>query len=122
MSEGNLRNRQLPCKANTTTIIRMLTLSLLLEKSYYGNELIDKISDIMKNTWKPSPGMIYPLLVKMEDERLIDGWWEEPNKKTKKFYKITDEGIKYYNIVKNRDVVIIKDNIDVLQNILKALN
>lgn len=121
MSEGTLRNRQLPCKANTTTMIKMLILSLLSEKSYYGNEIIDKVSAIMKNTWKPSNGMIYPLLSKMEEDMLIVSWWEIPDKKTKRYYKITDEGIRHYNIIKNRDVLIIQDNISVLENILKAL-
>lgn len=100
MAQGEKRNRQFPNKVNTTTMVKLLVLYLLLDRSYYGNELIDEIEKIMEFRWRPSPGMIYPLLRNMEDNLLIEGWWDEPDKKTKRHYRITDTGKTHYERIK----------------------
>ena len=98
------RQRQFPTTIGTTTFVRIYILHLLNEKHYYGNELKDEISKRVDYKWSPSPGMIYPLLRELESSSYIEGWWEEPTKRSIRRYKITDSGIKYYNniVLKHR--------------------
>lgn len=121
MSEGNNRNRQFPNKINTTTIIKMLILNLLLQKNHYGNEIIDKIEAIFNYLWRPSPGMIYPLLRIMEENMLVEGWWDEPDKKTKRHYKITDIGIKYYENIKLLYKPLLEESLSIIDSTINAI-
>lgn len=121
MSDGSSRNRQFHTKLNTTTIVKMLILHFLINKSCYGNELIDLIEKCLNYKWRPSPGMIYPLLRNMEDDLLIDGWWDEPDKKTRRNYKITDTGIKHYNNIKLTNKPQLEESLAIITNTLKTI-
>jgi PadR family transcriptional regulator PadR len=121
MSDGNNRNRQFPNKINTTTVVKLFILHFLNEKSCYGNELIDKIEQSLNHKWKPSPGMIYPLLRDMEDDLLIEGWWDEPDKKTKRHYKITDIGIKHYEKIKYLYKPLLEESLSILNSTLNII-
>ena len=65
--------------------LRTFVLSLLNEKPMKGSDIIKELETRTMSWWKPSPGTIYPLLSKMEQEgfckRLDDNR-----------YQITDEG------------------------------
>jgi DNA-binding PadR family transcriptional regulator len=121
MSDGNLRNRNFPNKINTTTIVKLLILNMLIRKSHYGNEIIDKIEISLGYKWRPSPGMIYPLLRNMEEDLLIEGWWDEPDKKTKRHYKITDIGIKHYESIKSLYKPLLEESLSIIGSTIKAL-
>lgn len=96
----NKRNRQFPTKISTTSFVKLYILHLLTEKSYYGNEIIDEIKIRLENKWSPSPGMIYPLLRELESEDYIHGWWQEPDKRSIRHYRITDSGFEHYKRIK----------------------
>ena len=64
---------------------RYFILELLKEKTYTGKEIIDYAVEQSNGIWKPSPGLIYPLLGRLLDEGLIE---ESENGK----YQITDKG------------------------------
>lgn len=121
MKDGKDRNRQFPAKINTTTIVKLLILNLLSEKSYYGNEIIDKIEQLIDYKWKPSPGMLYPLLRSMEEDLLIKGWWDEPDKKTKRHYMITDMGKKNYEILKRINKPLLEESLAIMDCTIKAI-
>ena len=57
-----------------------------------GNDISHKIGERTKGLWVPSTGGIYPLLKRLEKEKLIVGEWSN-SKKAQKIYKITEEGI-----------------------------
>src|SRR5690554_767998 len=95
------RNRGTLLNVSTTSLVKLLILNLLSTKHYYGNQLIETIREIFHNKWEPSPGMIYPLLRDLESKGYIKGWWTEPDKKIKRYYRITDEGIEHFKIIKN---------------------
>jgi DNA-binding PadR family transcriptional regulator len=65
---------------------RRYILDLLTEQSMTGKEIIDKAIIQSHGKWRPSPGLIYPMLGRLLDERLIaqsdDGR-----------YKITQKGL-----------------------------
>lgn len=100
MDNKNERNRQFPSKLSTTAFTRLYILHLLNEKSFYGNELIDEIGRRMNNYWVPSPGTIYPMLRKLESDGFVQGWWEEPDRRSIKHYKLTQNGFEYYKKIK----------------------
>lgn len=115
------RQRQFPSKISTTSFVKLYILHLLQEKSYYGNKIKDEIKKRLEGRWEPSPGMIYPLLNEMEKEGYIIGWWDEPDKKSIKRYKITDEGIRHYNTILMQSKSTFEDSLLIIQNVLKDI-
>jgi DNA-binding PadR family transcriptional regulator len=65
---------------------RHYILGLLKEQSMTGKQIIDKAILQSDGKWRPSPGLIYPLLGRLLEEGLID---EIDNGK----YKITGKGL-----------------------------
>ena len=58
-----------------------------------GNDISHQIGVRTNGRWIPSTGGIYPLLGKMEKNKLIAGKWDNPDKKTQKIYTLTELGI-----------------------------
>lgn len=51
---------------------RFFVLELLKTKPHTGKEIIDYAEEQSNGVWKPSPGLIYPLLGRLLDERLVE--------------------------------------------------
>lgn len=115
------RQRQFPTTISTTSFVKLYILHLLTEKSYYGNRIKDEIERRLNGKWSPSPGMIYPLLRQLEEEGYVESWWEEPNKRTIRRYKITDLGLKHYKIIKLQNKVSFDDSLSIINNVLKDI-
>jgi|TARA_B110000263_G_scaffold14415_1_gene11822 DNA-binding PadR family transcriptional regulator len=64
---------------------RYYILQQLKKQPHTGKEIIDSANEASAGEWKPSPGLIYPLLGRLLDESLIE---ENGNGK----YQITDKG------------------------------
>lgn len=64
---------------------RYFILELLKKRSHSGKEIIDYAAEQSNGIWKPSPGLIYPLLGRLLDEGLIK---EDSNGK----YQLTKKG------------------------------
>jgi DNA-binding PadR family transcriptional regulator len=64
---------------------RYYILQQLMENPHTGKEIIDSAVEASAGNWKPSPGLIYPLLGRLLDEGLIE---ESKNGK----YQITNNG------------------------------
>lgn len=119
MSEQkNKRNRQFPTKISTTSFVKLYILHLLTEKSYYGNEIIDEIKSRLDYKWEPSPGMVYPLLRDLESEDYILGWWQEPDKRSIRHYRITDSGFEHYKKLKLIYEEGFKESLTIIKNTL----
>ena len=115
------RKRQFPTTIGTTSFVKLYILHLLTEKNYYGNKIRDEISHRLNNKWTPSPGMIYPLLGELESEGYIEGWWEEPMKRSIKRYKITDKGIKHYKVLHGQSKEAFDNSLFIIKAVLKDL-
>ena len=50
---------------------RYFILELLKDRPHTGKEIIDHAVEQSNGIWRPSPGLIYPLLGRLLDERLI---------------------------------------------------
>ena len=121
MALKNDRNRNAIFKISITAMVKLLILNMLSKNYMYGNQIIDNISLKLHEKWAPSPGMIYPLLRQLEDEGYIVGWWSDPVKRSTRYYKITEEGSKYYKILKKNYQGLINDSIDILESFKKEI-
>ena len=81
---------------------RFYILDMLKKKQYTGKELIDVAVKQSDGKWKPSPGLIYPLLGRLLDEKLIQETTGGKYKITKRGSATTDDLETINNIVKNQ--------------------
>ena len=96
----NTRTRQFPNTLSTTELTKLYTLHLLQKKDCHGKELIDTIYKELNYNWKPSPGMVYPLLRALESEGYIEGSWSHIDKRHTRYYRLTEEGYRHLNIIR----------------------
>lgn len=73
---------------------RHYILDLLSEQAMTGKEIIDKAIIQTEGKWKPSPGLIYPLLGRLLEEGLIE---EHENGR----YRITKKGLSISSDIKS---------------------
>lgn len=85
---------------------RHYILEILSDQPMTGKEIIDKATVQTEGKWKPSPGLIYPLLGRLLEEGLIEEHENGRYRITKKGISIASD-IKYaHNIIqKHLDVV-----------------
>ncbi len=69
--------------------LRFVVLALIAEQPRHGYELIKELEDRTGGAYRPSPGVIYPLLALLEDEGFIRAAQAEGGRK---LFEITDEG------------------------------
>jgi PadR family transcriptional regulator, regulatory protein PadR len=77
-------------------VFPLLVLHLIDREPAYGNRLIEDIEDITNGVISVNPNTIYPLLRDLEARGLIEGQWEHPDRRTRRFYSITGAGRKEY--------------------------
>src|SRR5919106_6350637 len=80
---GELRRRD---------VFPLLVLHLISRDPGYGNRLIEEIEEITQGVISVNPNTMYPLLRELESRGLIDGRWEHPDKRTRRYYSITAAG------------------------------
>ena len=85
---------------------RYFILELLKKQSHTGKQIIDYAVEQSQGIWKPSPGLIYPLLGRLLDEGLIEETKDGKYQITRKG-KITSEDVDKIN-------EIVKKQLDVL--------
>jgi len=81
---------------------RYFILELLKEKNRTGKEIIDYAIEQSNGIWKPSPGLIYPLLGRLLDERLIEESKDGKYQLTKKGSDTAQDVDKVNDIVKKQ--------------------
>ena len=81
---------------------RYFVLELLKEKTYTGKEIIDYAVEQSNGIWKPSPGLIYPLLGRLLDENLIQETKDGRYQLTKEGEETAKDVDKMNDIIKNQ--------------------
>src|SRR5262245_18972522 len=84
---GELRRR---------AILPLLVLHLLGEGPGYGNMLMDRIGAMTAGVLSVNPNTMYPLLRQLEGRGLIEGQWEHPERRSRRYYSLTEEGREEY--------------------------
>ena len=73
---------------------RLLVLKLLNEKPCYGYEIIKTLKDRSSDVFDMKEGTLYPILHKLENDKLIVSANQEVSGRVRKVYSITEKGIK----------------------------
>jgi len=73
--------------------VRAAVLVLLDEKPSNGYQLIQELTERSNDTWRPSPGSIYPVLQQLEDEGMV----EASTSGTGRSYALSDAGRQFVN-------------------------
>jgi DNA-binding PadR family transcriptional regulator len=87
---------------------RQYILSLLKEQSMTGKEIIDKATIQSDGKWKPSPGLIYPLLGRLLDEGLVIEDKDGRYAITKKGLEITSDLESFGNVLQKQFDVMLR--------------
>jgi DNA-binding PadR family transcriptional regulator len=77
-------------------VFPLLVLHLIDREPAYGNRLIDAIEQLTQGVISVNPNTMYPLLREMEGKGLIEGRWEHPDRRTRRYYSITAAGRREY--------------------------
>ena len=80
---GEMRRRQ---------VLPLLVFHLIAQGPSYGNQLMERIGGLTEGVLSVNPNTMYPLLRKLEEEGLIAGQWEHPERRTRRFYSLTRKG------------------------------
>ena len=67
-------------------------LHFVSEAPSYGNQLMDRIGALTTGALAVNPNTMYPLLRSLEADGHIAGEWEHPERRSRRFYRITDSG------------------------------
>src|SRR5512136_1146237 len=70
----------------------MALLLMINEKPATGYDIMRFMGEITEGHWKPTPGGVYPVLKRLEEEGMVKGEWSSTKGRKRKVYKITDEG------------------------------
>lgn len=81
---------------------RYFILELLKEKPHTGKEIIDYAVKQSNGIWKPSPGLIYPLLGRLLDEELIEETGNGRYSLTEKGTETARDVDKIHDIIRNQ--------------------
>jgi PadR family transcriptional regulator, regulatory protein PadR len=80
---GELRRRE---------VLPLLVLHLIAQGPSYGNQLMERIAGMTAGVLSVNPNTMYPLLRQLESRGLIAGEWEHPERRTRRYYSLSDEG------------------------------
>jgi PadR family transcriptional regulator PadR len=84
---GELRRRD---------VLPLLVLHYIAEGPAYGNQLMERIAGLTEGVLQVNPNTMYPLLRDMESRGLIEGSWEHPDRRSRRYYAITPAGEELY--------------------------
>ena len=73
-------------------LLPMLVLHFLGAAPSYGNQLMERVSEVTGGLVAVNPNTMYPLLRSLEQRGLIAGEWEHPERRSRRFYRLTPEG------------------------------
>jgi PadR family transcriptional regulator PadR len=77
-------------------VFPLLVLHLVSREPTYGNRLIEEIERITQGVISVNPNTMYPLLREMESDGLVEGRWELPDRRTRRYYSVTPAGKREY--------------------------
>jgi len=71
-----------------------LVLAILAEGDSYGYAIIKRVAELSGGEWRWTDGMLYPVLHRLERQRLVAAKWGESEiGRKRKYYRITRDGL-----------------------------
>jgi PadR family transcriptional regulator, regulatory protein PadR len=77
-------------------VLPLLVLHYIAQGPSYGNQLMERISEVTAGVLSVNPNTMYPLLRQLEERGIIEGQWEHPERRSRRYYSITDAGREEY--------------------------
>jgi PadR family transcriptional regulator PadR len=74
-------------------LLPLLVLHFLREDRSYGNALMVRVERATSGLVAVNPNTMYPLLRRLEADGFIAGEWEHPERRSRRFYRLTEAGI-----------------------------
>lgn len=85
--------------ASATPII----LAILKENDSYGYSIIKKVKELSDNELVWTEGMLYPVLHRLEEQDLIESYWNSSETgRKRKYYRIKEAGLKELELQKRQ--------------------
>jgi DNA-binding PadR family transcriptional regulator len=103
-------------------LLPLVVLHLLSEQPRYGNEIMALLTERTSGQWVANPGAIYPLMSMLEERNLVQGEWEDPQKRTVRIYRLTEAGQEEVDRLKAIVRPKLVEAIKVLQELARDLN
>ncbi len=73
-------------------LLPMLVLHFVSRQPSYGNQLMERIGELTSGALAVNPNTMYPLLRSLEAQGLLEGRWEHPERRSRRFYALTVDG------------------------------
>jgi DNA-binding PadR family transcriptional regulator len=89
-------------EVKSRNVFPILILHLVRQRPEYGNSLMQKIREATAGVMSVSPNTVYPLLRRLEEKGYVEGRWEHPDTRSRRFYTITPTGEAKYAEMKER--------------------
>jgi DNA-binding PadR family transcriptional regulator len=99
-------------------LLSLYVLHLLAEQPRFGNDIMKEIEERTEGRWGSNPGAVYPLLSQLEEGDLISGEWQDPEKRTRRIYKLTTLGSRELDRLKE----VIRPKLEEAINVLRDLS
>ena len=80
-------------KRGTTDLV---ILCLLSQEDMYGYQIIKTIEKKSEEVFKMKEGTLYPILHNLESRGYLSSYMVDVNGRSRKYYKITDKGLKQF--------------------------
>ena len=76
----------------------MLVMSVLKKSDMYGYKIIKELELQSESVFELKEGTLYPILHALEEENLLESYWEEFDGRKRKYYHLTRKGTKRLKI------------------------
>jgi PadR family transcriptional regulator, regulatory protein PadR len=73
-------------------LLPLLVLHFVGEEPSYGNRLMERVLELTGGVLTVNPNTMYPLLRSLEERGLIAGEWEHPERRSRRYYRLTPDG------------------------------
>jgi DNA-binding PadR family transcriptional regulator len=74
------------------SLLPYYVLGLLAQGDMYGKKILESIADMTRGSWRPSPGLIYPLLKKIVRLGYATEYLDDSQGHPRRFYNLTTSG------------------------------
>ena len=72
--------------------MRDAVLQFLADGPSYGGALMERVETLSRGLIAVNPNTMYPLLRRLEADGLVAGEWEHPERRSRRFYRLTAAG------------------------------
>ena len=75
----------------------LLVLSVISKRDMYGYQIIKTIENASEDVFSLNEGTLYPILHSLEAEGCLEAYWSECEGRKRKYYKITEKGLREFS-------------------------